>query len=275
MSSWNQPDRSDPSRRTCQATCPGVPTYVNSRLRTCVKLEVNLPASSDSLSLYISTISIYSLLIHLTRCPHDLKRLAYISMYGVASSMPAPCETISSPRTSTSYEEVHWISSDYNLNSSITDILRTLRLDPLQERRCMSRLVVVYKILNDSVAVRVSHMDIVRLINLCKAAAQAGTGCPTDWNLWVEELFHSKESGSVVLRPTLTLSHRQIPYCLLGIAWHPTPAHKWLRQNPIAVLWCTDIYMEIAIINDIQIQLGIRGAGDTVDRCHSTKCGVI
>ncbi len=47
----------------------------------------------------------------------------------------------------------------------------------------MSRLVVVYKILNDSVAVRVSHMDIVRLINLCKAAAQAGTGCPTDWNL--------------------------------------------------------------------------------------------
>ncbi len=99
---------------------------------------------------------------NLRGCPDDLRRLAYISL--VQSGLEHLMKDINRLEK-VQRRAARWISSnyhDYNTRASVTDILRTLKLDPLEERRRMSRLVFLYKILNDHVAVPVSQMDIVQ-----------------------------------------------------------------------------------------------------------------
>ena len=84
--------------------------------------------------------------------------------YGVASSVPALWD-IHLMKDINQLEKVQrwaarWISSNYNPRASVTDILKSLKLDTLEERTRMKRLVFLYKILNHHVAVPVSQMDI-------------------------------------------------------------------------------------------------------------------
>ncbi len=104
---------------------------------------------------------------NLRGCPDDLRRLAYISM--VWSGLEY-ASTVWDPNLMKDINRlekvqrraVRWISSNYNPRDSVTDILKTLELDTLEERRRSSRLVFLYKILNDHVEVPVSEMDIVQ-----------------------------------------------------------------------------------------------------------------
>ncbi len=58
----------------------------------------------------------------------------------------------------------HWISLDYSPRprSSVTDILRMLKFDPLQEIRHISSLVFLYTMLHNHVPVPVFQMNIMR-----------------------------------------------------------------------------------------------------------------
>ena len=60
-----------------------------------------------------------------------------------------------------------WIKSDYVCESLVTRMLKSLDLDTLQERRRMSRLAFLFKILKetvhkDSVAMQPSDIDIIK-----------------------------------------------------------------------------------------------------------------
>ena len=46
-----------------------------------------------------------------------------------------------------------WITNKYDQSTSVTMLLQELKLEPLEERRRVSRLAFLYKILNEHVAV--------------------------------------------------------------------------------------------------------------------------
>ncbi len=104
---------------------------------------------------------------NLRGCPDDPRRLAYISMVWSGLEYASTVWDPHLMKDINRLEKVQrraarWISSNYNPRASVTDILKTLELDTLEERRRTSRLVFLYKILNDHVAVSVSEMDIVQ-----------------------------------------------------------------------------------------------------------------
>ena len=53
-----------------------------------------------------------------------------------------------------------WVTSSYDRRTSVTKLLNELQWDSLQERHQQQRLVFMYKILNDQVAVPPNSMDI-------------------------------------------------------------------------------------------------------------------
>ena len=55
-----------------------------------------------------------------------------------------------------------WIKSDYERYVSVTTMLQSLGLETLEERRRMSRLAFLYKVLHEEVAVPQEDMDIKR-----------------------------------------------------------------------------------------------------------------
>ncbi len=172
--------------------------------------------------------------------------------------MLALCGTLMSLRTLISWrksnDELHNGSPPTTTlpRANVTDILRTLELDPFVERRRMSRLVFLYKILNDHVAVPVSQMDIVQ-------SHRPMRGSSTKQRLVVPHTRTSELKDSFTPKTlaqwnslSLTVPHREIPYCALGIAWHQPPAHYNCK---VPTLHCCDIRMAIAII--IQIQMSV------------------
>ena len=63
-------------------------------------------------------------------------------------------------------KSARWIKSNYRRKASVTHMMNSLELNTLQERRRISRLVFLYKVLKepihkDSVAVQPSDIDIV------------------------------------------------------------------------------------------------------------------
>ena len=107
------------------------------------------------------------LMRNLKGSPKDLKRLAYISM--VRSSLEY-ASTIWDPYQQnqksllerTQRKAARWICNDFSQRSSVTHMLESLNLEPLEERRRMSRLVFLYKILHEQVAVPADEIGLCR-----------------------------------------------------------------------------------------------------------------
>ena len=55
-----------------------------------------------------------------------------------------------------------WIANNYNRTSSVTSMLADLGLEPLEERRRISRLTFMYKVLHEEVAVPQQDLGISR-----------------------------------------------------------------------------------------------------------------
>ena len=83
--------------------------------------------------------------------------------------MPAQCGTLWDPhliKDIDSLERIQrraarWITNTYDRSTSVTVLLQELKLEPLEERRCVSRLAFLYKILNEHVAVPPDKLDLV------------------------------------------------------------------------------------------------------------------
>ena len=54
-----------------------------------------------------------------------------------------------------------WITSKHDRGTSVTALPHQLHLEPLEERRRISRLTFLYKILNEHVAVPMNQLDLV------------------------------------------------------------------------------------------------------------------
>ena len=108
---------------------------------------------------------------NLRGCPEELKKLAYISI--VRSSMEYASiiwepyrDNHSKSLEAVQRKSARWIKSNYRRKASVTHMMNSLELNTLQERRRISRLVFLYKVLKepihkDSVAVQPSDIDIV------------------------------------------------------------------------------------------------------------------
>ena len=98
--------------------------------------------------------------------PKELKRLACISF--VRSGLEYAC-TVWDPQYKLEEDALEkpqrraarWIASSYGWRTSVDELLVELNLEPLAERRRISRLLFMYKILNEHVAVPPEQMDIL------------------------------------------------------------------------------------------------------------------
>ena len=107
------------------------------------------------------------LMRNLKGCPKDLKRLSYISMVRsgleYASTIWDPHQANHKQRLErTQRKAARWISSDYKRHSSVTSMLSQLNLESLEDRRRDARLVLLYKILNEHVAVPMDELGLAR-----------------------------------------------------------------------------------------------------------------
>ena len=102
---------------------------------------------------------------NLKGCPQELKRLAYVSL--VRSSMEYasiiwdPYEGVDSNRLEkVQRRAVRWIKNDYSSKSSVTAMMKELNLQQLDLRRRTNRIVFMYKIVNQHVAVEPERIDL-------------------------------------------------------------------------------------------------------------------
>ena len=100
--------------------------------------------------------------------PEELKRLAYITL--VRSSMEYACtvwDPISLSKDSESLERIQrraarWIMRKFDHTASVSSaLLHQVYLEPLEERRRISRLTFLYKVLHEHVAVSPDHLDLI------------------------------------------------------------------------------------------------------------------
>ena len=62
----------------------------------------------------------------------------------------------------TQRKAARWISNDFKQQSSVSSMLKKLDLASLEDRRCDARLVLLYKILHQNVAVPMDDLGIER-----------------------------------------------------------------------------------------------------------------
>jgi len=72
---------------------------------------------------------------------------------------------LTSPRTVMRWRvqkrAARWITNKHDRTTSVTSLLQQLHLELLEERRRISQLTFLYKILNEHVAVLMNHLDLV------------------------------------------------------------------------------------------------------------------
>ena len=97
--------------------------------------------------------------------PRELKHLAYIAF--LRSSLEYESAVwdphLTKDRDSiekTQWRAARWITSTYTWKASVTDLLIQLNLEPLEDRRRISRVVFMSKILNGHVVMPPEHMDL-------------------------------------------------------------------------------------------------------------------
>ena len=94
-----------------------------------------------------------------------LKRLAYITLVRSGMEYASPVWDPSTTKDQDALERVQrraarWITSSYDRTTSVTKLLRQLNLEPLDKRRRIYRLIFLYKVLNEHVAVPPDKLDI-------------------------------------------------------------------------------------------------------------------
>ena len=92
--------------------------------------------------------------------PSDLKRTAYISMFRSTLEYAAIVWDPYQANQTAALERVQRKSARWN--KGVTNMMESLRLEPLDIRRRNSRLTFLYKILNDGVALTPDDLDLVR-----------------------------------------------------------------------------------------------------------------
>ena len=97
--------------------------------------------------------------------PHELKRLAFITLVRSGMEYASPVWDPSTSKDQDALERVQrraarWITSSYDRTTSFTRLLRQLNLEPLDKRRRIYRLTFLYKVLNEHVAVPPDKLDI-------------------------------------------------------------------------------------------------------------------
>ena len=98
--------------------------------------------------------------------PQECKRLAYLAL--VRSGLEY-ASVIWDPHLQVDIDKLEkvqrkgarWVTSTYARRASVTELLETLKWDSLQERRRQQRLIFLFKILNDDVAVPAQSVDLV------------------------------------------------------------------------------------------------------------------
>jgi len=98
--------------------------------------------------------------------PQELKHLAYIAVHflGQPWKMLALYGIVMLSKTEESQRRAaHWISNKHVGTTSVTVILGLyqLHLEYLEDRRWISRLTFLYKILKEHVAIVINHLDLV------------------------------------------------------------------------------------------------------------------
>ena len=104
---------------------------------------------------------------NLKGCPKELKKLAYLSL--VRSKMEAAAIIWDPQQGNHKYQlervqrrAARWIQSDYGRESSVTQKLKTLKLDTQEEGRRIGRLTFLWKVMNDKVAVPRDELNSVK-----------------------------------------------------------------------------------------------------------------
>ena len=105
------------------------------------------------------------LMRNLKGCPKELKKTAYMTV--VRSSLDY-ASTIWDPhliKDITALEKIQrkaarWITGNFQRHASVTGMLASLGLDSLEERRRIARLVLLYKILHEEVAIPMDELGL-------------------------------------------------------------------------------------------------------------------
>ena len=105
------------------------------------------------------------LMRNLKGCPKELKKTAYMTV--VRSSLDY-ASTIWDPhliKDITALEKIQrkaarWITGNFQRRASVTGMLASLGLDSLEERRRIARLVLLYKILHEEVAIPMDELGL-------------------------------------------------------------------------------------------------------------------
>ena len=141
-----------------------------------------------------------------------------------------------------------WITNKHDRTTSVVSLLQHLHLEPLEERRRISRLTFLYKILNEHVAVPMNHLDLV----LCDRPVRGST---TKQKLKIPRCASTRFQSPLLQELLLSGIHYRTPpprwlqYHLSEAGSLPYRAHR--RAHFIAVISTR----RLAIIIQIQIQM--------------------
>ena len=164
--------------------------------------------------------------------PKDLKRLAYIttvrSSLEYASTIWDPYQKDHTKLLEASQRKAaRWIQNDFGQKSSVTKMMANLGLEPLEERRRISRLAFLYKILHEEVLYQpmswVSSGTLALHVVLQQVTSSSfhDVKPPNLENTLWRRPSHSGTSFQKIL-------HQLPPYKPLRASWMciPTPVHN-------------------------------------------------
>ena len=102
---------------------------------------------------------------NLKGCPSELKKTAYLAIVRSSLEYAAPIWDPHQANHKTSLESIQrkaarWITNNHRRRASVTEMLESLQLDTLEERRHQASLALLYKILHGEVAVPPEELGI-------------------------------------------------------------------------------------------------------------------